>query len=237
MVAVNYFRAKTRPPFVLFSPMRQAALLVLVAVLLLGCATVPEGAYFPDRSPRTTAVANTLHRAAQATGEDPAHYSFALIKTQQISAFSGDEEGVFYFSDRLASLSKPHLDALIAREVAHDVLGHAGQRKALSIGITGTFTVLGFFVPGLSVADWFVNPLIVRAFSREQEIAADVRAIEILRAMGHEHPRRTLVNALREVERVNGVTATGLLATFPPLEDRLAAIGPVEPATELVRKK
>lgn len=217
--------------------MRQAALLVLVAVLLLGCATVPEGAYFPDRSPRTTAVANTLHRAAQATGEDPAHYSFALIKTQQISAFSGEEAAVFYFSDRLAALPAPHLDALIAREVAHEVLGHAGQRKALSIGLTGTFTVLGLLVPGLSVADWIVNPLIVRAFSRDQEISADVRAIEILRAMGHEHPRRTLVNALREVEVINGTAPTGWLATFPPIEDRLAAIGPVEPVAELARKK
>lgn len=216
--------------------MRRVALLALV-VLLVGCASVPDGAYYPDRSPRTTAVANALHRAAKAAGDDPVRYSFALIRTQQVSAFSGEEDAVFYFSDRLASLAPPHLDALVAREVAHEVLGHAGQRKALSIGLTGTFTVLGLIVPGLSVADWFVNPLIVRAFSREQEISADVRAIEILRAMGHEHPRRTLVNALREVEAVNGTAPTGWLATFPPLEDRLAAIGPVEPVKELARKK
>ena len=217
--------------------MRRLALLALLVLLLAGCATVPDGAYFPDRSPRTTALANALYRAAQAAGDDPARYSFALIKTRQISAFSGEEDAVFYFSDRLAALPAPHMDALVAREVAHEVLGHAGQRKALSIGITGTFTVLGFFVPGLSVADWLVNPLIVRAFSREQEISADVRAIEILRSMGHELPRRTLVNALREVEAVNGVAPTGLLATFPPLADRLAAIGPVEAVTEIAQKK
>src|SRR5207237_8661199 len=134
---------------------------------------------------------------------------------------SGEEDAVFYCSDRLAVLPAPHRDALVAREVAHEVLGHAGQRRALSIGITGTFTVLGLFVPGLSVADWVVNPLIVRAFSRDQEISADIRSIEILRAMGHEMPRRTLTNALREVEAVNGVEPTGLMATFPPLADRL----------------
>jgi Zn-dependent protease with chaperone function len=218
--------------------MRRAAFLVLLVVGLAGCATIPDGAYFPDRSPRTTAVANSLYRAAQAAGDDPARYSFALIKTQQISAFSsGDDDAVFYFSDRLAALPAPHLDALVAREVAHEVLGHAGQRRALSIGITGTFTVLGLFVPGLSVVDWVVNPLVVRAFSRDQEISADVRAIEILRSMGHEMPRRTLTNALREVDAINGVAPTGLLATFPPLADRLAAIGPVEAAAEVAQKK
>jgi len=217
--------------------MRRVALLALLVVVLTGCATVPDGAYFPDRSPRATAVANSLYRAARAAGDDPARYSFALIKTRRISAFSGEEDAVFYFSDRLAALPAPHLDALVAREVAHEVLGHAGQRKALSIGLTGTFTVLGLLVPGLNVADWFVNPLIVRAFSREQEISADLRAIEILRAMGHELPRRTLANALLEVAAINGAAPTGLLATFPPLADRLAAIGPVEPATEVTHKK
>jgi Zn-dependent protease with chaperone function len=216
--------------------MRGLAILLLV-VALAGCATVPDGAYFPDRSPRATGVATSLYRAAQAAGDDPARYSFALIKTRQVSAFSGEEDAVFYFSDGLAALAAPHLDALVAREVAHEVLGHAGQRKALSIGITGTFTVLGLFVPGLTVADWFVNPLIVRAFSREQAIAADLRAIEILRAMGHEAPRRTLVNALREVEAINGAAPTGWLATFPPLADRLAAIGAVEPGTDVARTK
>jgi len=206
--------------------MRRVACLILLVVGLAGCATIPDGAYFPDRSPRTTAVANSLYRAAQAAGDNPARYSFALIKTQQISAFSsGADDAVFFFSDRLA------------REVAHEVLGHAGQRRALSIGITGTFTVLGLFVPGLSVVDWVVNPLVVRAFSRDQEISADVRAIEILRSMGHEMPRRTLANALREVEVINGVAPTGLLATFPPLVDRLAAIGPVEVAAEVAQQK
>ena len=217
--------------------MRRVAFLALVVVVLAGCATVPNGAYFPEPSTRTTAVANSLYRAAQAAGDDPTRYSFALIKTRQVSAFSGEDDAVFYFSDRLATLPAPHLDALVAREVAHEVLGHAGQRRALSIGITGTFTVLGLFVPGLSVADWVVNPLIVRAFSRDQEISADVRAIEILRSMGHEMPRRILVNALREVEAINGAAPTGLLATFPPLADRLAAIGPVEAAAEVAQKK
>jgi Zn-dependent protease with chaperone function len=92
-------------------------------------------------------------------------------------------------------------------------------------------------VPGLSLADWVVNPLIVRAFTRDQVIAADVRAIEIIRAMGHELPRRTLAAALQAEQATNGTSPGGLLATVPPLADRLAAIGPLEAHEELARTK
>jgi Zn-dependent protease with chaperone function len=220
--------------------MRRLVLLAVVVVLLSGCALmprIPDGAYFPEPSDRTTVVANTLYRAAKAAGDDPAKYSFALVKSPDVSAFSGDDDAVFYFSDGLAALPGPHLDAMIAREVAHEVLGHAGQRRAISLGISGTFTVLGFIVPGLSLADWVVNPLVIRVFSREQEIAADRRAIEILRSMGHELPRRTLAAALRSVEAVSGGRSGGILSAFPAIEDRLAAIGPIEPTAELAQQQ
>jgi Zn-dependent protease with chaperone function len=117
------------------------------------------------------------------------------------------------------------------------VLGHAGYRRALSMGITGTFTILGLIIPGLSMADWVVNPLIVRAFTRDQVVAADLRSIEIIREMGHEQPRRTLAAALHAVKATNGASPGGLLATVPPLDDRLAAIGPLELLAGLAQKK
>jgi len=217
--------------------MSRVAVLLLLVALVAGCATAPDGAYFPEPSTRTSGVANALYRAAKAAGDDPARYSFALIRSRDISAFSGEEDATFYFSDGLAALSPAHVDALVAREVAHEVLGHAGHRRALSLGITGTFTVLGLIVPGLSMADWVLNPLIVRAFTRDQVIAADLRSIEIIRAMGHESPRRTLAAALHAVEATNGASPGGLLATVPPLDDRLAAIGPLETIADLAQQK
>lgn len=210
---------------------------MLLVAILAGCATIPDGAYFPPPSARTTALQTSLYRAAEAAGDDPRRYSFALIESREISAFNGEEDGVLYFSEGLAALPPAPMDALVAREVAHEVLGHAGQRRAVQIGVTGTFTVLGIIVPGLSLANWVVNPLIVRAFTREQVIAADLRAIEIIRSMGHEQPRRTLVSALHLVEATNSPRRGGWLATTPPLVDRLAAIGPAEPLAELARRK
>ncbi len=83
------------------------------------------------------------------------------------------------------------LQAVIAHEVAHEVLDHVGTRWRMAVGMTGGFSAAGFIVPGVGLLDFMVNPLVVRAFSRKQELAADQRAVEIQRGMGDPTPRRT----------------------------------------------
>src|SRR5437899_344543 len=181
--------------------MRRPLALLLLVAFTSGCALLPSRppdlAYFPSpRKPGTIQIAHTLYRAAEAAGDDPGRYTFALIQSGAVTAFAA-EDATFYFSDGLARQPQRHVDALVAQKVAHEVLGHAGQRRILSLSISGGFALLGFFWYGLGLADFVVNPLIVRAFSREQQLSADQRAIEILRDMGHAAPRRTLAEALR----------------------------------------
>ena len=217
---------------------RGFAVLVLVG-LLGGCAWLPShprGAYYPlPGEPDTVALSTTLYRAAQAAGDDPARYSFALVKTSQVAAYAADE-AVFYFSEPLAKLPRRHVDALVAQKVAHEVLEHAGKRRTLSLSVTAGFAVLGIAMPGLGLLDFLVNPLVVRAFTRDQALDADQRALEILRGMGHEAPRRALVAALRAAGAVNGPVKGGLLATEPDLDDRLARLEPLESAGELAAR-
>jgi len=216
--------------------MRRALALLLLVIFSTGCAlippTPPDFAYYPSpREPRTIKISHALYRAAEAAGDDPARYSFALIQSSAVTAFAA-EEATFYFSEGLARQPQRHVDALVAQKVAHEVLGHAGQRRALSLSITAGFALLGFFWPGLGLADFVVNPIVVRAFSREQQLSADQMAIEILRAMGHPSPRRVLAEALRAAAEVNPPAARffeqRLLAREPELDDRLAALEPLE---------
>jgi Zn-dependent protease with chaperone function len=193
-----------------------------------GCAGLDERAYYPAAGPETRAIAETLYRAVQAAGDDLTRYSFALLATRDVATYSADD-ATFYVTEGLARQPAGVMDAMLARQVAHEVLGHAGQRRALSWSLKAGFTVLGFVVPGAGLLDLALNPLIVRAFTRDQVIAADLRAVEILRSMGHRTPQRTLVAALRVAHAINGTPAGGWLATEPTLEDRLAALGPLEP--------
>jgi|SRR5262245_45373292 len=213
--------------------MRWLGVLGVVMLATSACALlpppVPDGAYFPDtKEPRTKRLSETLYRAAVAAGDDPAHYSFAMLQTTKVIAVT-HEEGIFYFSEGLADQNPEHVDALVAHEVAHEVLGHVGKRRTLSLGVSGGFAVVGFVVPGFGLLDFLVNPIIVRAFTRDQSLDADQKTLEILLAMGYATPRRTLTAALKAAGAINGSSEdTPLMATEPDLEDRLAALEPLE---------
>ena len=225
--------------------MLRSLALLLALTLTTGCALIPPShpdlAYYPSpRDPGTTKISRTLYRAAQAAGDDPDRYSFALIETPAVTSFAGDH-ATFYFSDGLARLSQRHVDALVAQKVAHEVLGHVGKRRTLSMSITAGFAVLGLFMPGFGLADFIVNPLVVRAYSREQELTADQRTLEILRDMGHSAPRWTLAGALRAAAAANPPPSPffeqRILAREPDLEDRLAALEPLEPSAFVAVRK
>jgi Zn-dependent protease with chaperone function len=176
-------------------------------------------------------MAATLHRAALAAGDDPERYSFAFVKSRTAAAYS-DEEATFYMTDGLMRLDRTVIDAVVAHEVAHEVLGHVGARRTLSLSLSAGFGAVGILAPGVGLLDFVMNPLVVRAYSRRQELEADQKAVEILRAMGYGTPRRTLAEALRAVDAhvpKEKEQPGGLLATHPTLAERLAALEPLEP--------
>lgn len=225
--------------------MRRAIAVLLLAALTAGCALIPashpDGAYYPPpRDPGAIKISRTLYRAAQAAGDNPDHYSFGLIQTSAVTSFAG-EGATFYFSDGLVRLPQRHVDALVAQKVAHEVLGHTGKRKTLSLAITAGFAVMGLFWPGVGLADFVVNPVVIRAYSREQELEADQRTIEILRDMGHAAPRGALAGALRAAAAANPPVSPfveqRILAREPDLGDRLAALEPLEPAAFVAVRK
>ena len=207
--------------------------LLLGLSLMTGCAGLPSGTYYPDpRDSNTTRVATTLYRAASAAGDDPKRYSFAFLRTQHPVAYT-DEDATFYVSDGLAAMPMPVLEAIIAQAVAHEVLDHVGTRRRMSAGMTGGFSLAGLFFPGVGMLDFMVNPLVVRAFSRQQELDADRRAVEILRTMGDPTPRRSLAAALRAMDDAPVKSQEGrggALDTRPTLRARLDALEPLEPA-------
>jgi Zn-dependent protease with chaperone function len=212
--------------------MLRRAVIVALALACAACASFPDRAYYPDPARADTmALSKALWRAARAAGDDPRQYSFAMIHTQDVSAYTADD-AVFYFSEGLARQPARVMEALIAHEVAHELLGHAGRRRVLSLSLSAGFTVLGIAVPGAGLLDLLVNPLIVRAYTRDQETAADLKAVEVLRSMGDETPRRTLAEALTAAAKVNGTPRGGIFASEPDLADRLSAIEPLEGAAE-----
>lgn len=212
----------------------------MVGVILAGCTAAPKGAYYPaPTDPATARVAGVLHRAVIAAGDEPDRYTFAFVQSPT-AVVASDEDLTLYVTDGLARQPMPMLEAAIAHEVAHEVLGHVGTRRALSISITAGFTVLGLLFPGTGLIDFIANPIAVRAFTRRQELEADQKAVEILRAMGHARPRRSLADALRALDAVSvrrKEDAPGPLSVHPALQDRLDALEPLEAAAPAVARQ
>ena len=209
-----------------------ALIALAVAALAGGCAAVPRGAYFPSPGdPDTLRVARTLYRAAVAAGDVPDRYSFAFVTTP-VAAVHSDEDGTFYVTEGLLRQPARVIDAAVAQEVAHEVLGHAGTQRKLSLTISAGFTAVGMLMPGVGLVDFLANPLAVRAFSRRQTLDADQKAVAILRGMGHAAPRRALAEALQVLDTVSPrpkEELDGWLARHPPLQERLDALEPLEP--------
>src|SRR5262245_24947256 len=139
---------------------RSLALLVGLAVLATGCALIPPShpdlAYYPaPPAPGTLTFPLTLHRAVQSAEHGPARYSFGMIQTTTVTTFAAPD-ATFYFSDGLARLPQRHVDALVAQQVAHEILGHAGKRRTLSVALTAGFAVMGLFMPGVGLTDFLV---------------------------------------------------------------------------------
>src|ERR671937_1850043 len=130
---------------------RRAWWLALLLLATGACASVPDRAYYPDPAARETRVlAEALWRAAKAASDDPGDYSFAMIRSNHVGAYTV-EDATFYFTQGLARQPATVVDALVAHEVAHELLGHIGQRRALALSLGASFTVLGFVVPGASL--------------------------------------------------------------------------------------
>src|SRR6185295_2218598 len=124
------------PHRVRVSPRHPPSLAPAAGLLLSACATTPEGTYYASPTdPTTVRMSGILHRAAIAGGDDPTRYGFAFIKSPTAAAYS-DEDATFYFTDGLMRQPAGIIEAVVAHEVAHEVLGHVGTRRKLSLSLT-----------------------------------------------------------------------------------------------------
>lgn len=105
---------------------------------------------------------------------------------------------------------------VLAHELAHIHLGHAGDRARLNAlaGLLGSTNLVVGMVSRL---------LLDRAYSREQEFEADEKAVELCKRAGYAASAGAVfLERLRDLDRGTGVGH--LLDTHPPLGERVAFV-------------
>ena len=123
-----------------------------------------------------------------AGAKDREKWKLGIIDSPIINAYSGGR-GIFYLTEGFMTLIPKLQTALFAHEVAHEVLGHAGQSVALKATLSAIVRMDGRSAEAenkparanLSPRTVKINTaLIVRKFRRTKELEADRKAACIL---------------------------------------------------------
>jgi Zn-dependent protease with chaperone function len=169
-------------------------LLYLWIVALTGC-TIQTKVVRPDwQNPDHLRVGSQVVSLLRSVDRDPRQCKVSFVETEKLNAVSLGN-CTFGFTTGLISTGDERLiRGVAAHEVAHEVLGHAGKRKAAAASEQAIRTALSFIpsVRGLvaTSAVLVAGMLALPAYSRSQEAEADEKAVEILQAVGETPTQR-----------------------------------------------
>jgi len=131
--------------------------------------------------------------------------------------------GEFYVTTGLLQKANDvQLAGVLAHELAHDDLGHVAKAQALGAGLNIGMVILDQIVPGSGALTPIAGGLIARAYSRNEEYAADRHGVDILKRVGY--PAETMMNTLTWLTRIEGTDGGGFFATHPATADRIEAL-------------
>jgi len=191
----------------------------------------PEGPRMraPDiTDPDDLRLVQPLVRAAEAAGLDLDEVRVGIVELDIINAGSLGNH-TFLLFEGLSKLGKQHRDAVMAHEVAHDLLGHADQSKSRYRYLNRVLSVLNVVVGARSdtsdqVLSW-TGDLAFPPFEKDAEFAADAKALEILRGMGYRsNARQVMAGALRAIQEAVGDTGGGYFDSHPATSQRVSVI-------------
>jgi predicted Zn-dependent protease len=131
--------------------------------------------------------------------------------------------GEFYVTTGLLKKANDRqLAGVLAHELAHDDLGHVAKAQALGVGLNIGMVILDQIVPGSGALTPIAGNLIARAYSRNEEYAADRHGVVILTRAGY--PALTMMDTLTWLVQTEGASSGGFFATHPATADRIEAL-------------
>lgn len=175
----------------------------------------------PKKAEQLYRVMMPLLRAMDSP-KSPEEVSISVIDDQEINAANAGGGRFYVTTGLLERADEEQLRGIMAHEIAHDDLGHVAQLQLLGSGLSLGVILLEQWIPGSGSITPIAGNLIVRSYSRSEELAADRHGVEILRRAGY--PKQIIIDALSWVGRQSGQGGGGFLSTHPGIEERLEAL-------------
>jgi len=152
----------------------------------------------------------------------PDQVKVGIMDDPHINAASGGGGEFYVTTGLLQKADDLRLAGVLAHELAHDDLGHVAKAQALGVGLNIGMVILDQIVPGSGALTPIAGGLIVRAYSRNEEYAADRHGVDILKRAGY--PAQTMLNTITWLAQTEGTDSGGFFATHPATADRIEAL-------------
>jgi len=210
-----------------------------VLVLVAGC-VVPGGVPADSSSTRRPANSEVGGKVDSAQVERLRRLMIPLLQTMdhpistrqvqievvddpQINAGSAGSGQFIVTTGLLSKANDMHLESILAHEIAHDDLGHVAKAQALGAGLNVATVLLDQFFPGSGQLTPIAGNLVIRAYGRNEEYAADLHGVVLLRRI-HPDGKQMMVNTMVWLQNTTGGSGGGFFSTHPATDDRIDRI-------------
>jgi predicted Zn-dependent protease len=151
-----------------------------------------------------------------------AQVKIGITDDSHINAASGGGGAFYVTTGLLQKATDRQLVGVLAHELAHDDLGHVAKAQVLGVGLNIGMVILDQLIPGSGALTPIAGNLVARAYSRNEEYAADRHGADILKRAGY--PAATMIDTLTWLMQSEGADGGGFFATHPATADRIQAL-------------
>ncbi|MGK2905187.1 MAG: M48 family metallopeptidase [Desulfuromonadales bacterium] len=144
----------------------------------------------------------------------------SIVDDPQINAGSAGSGQFIVTTGLLRQANDVQLESILAHEIAHDDLGHVAKAQAMGQGLNIVTVLLEQYFPGSGQLAPIAGNLVIRAYGRNEEYAADQHGVVLLRRI-HPNGKEMMVNTLAWLQQTTGGSEGGFFATHPGTTDRI----------------
>lgn len=167
-----------------------------------------------------------IYKSLDLTTQDKRTAYFINDESSLNAASFGD--GVFLFWETLANLPDWAIDAILAHEIAHDLLLHSRKMRDVD-DVRSFFTeVLSLFGGAdhrteTTLQEWS-SKLTLPKYSQKQEYEADEKAVNILSICGYANSGLVFANTIKYIRNSYGDSGGGFFDYHPSTDERIQKV-------------
>lgn len=173
---------------------------------------------------RNIRIASRFFQMWSKTGISDSKPQLFIVASSEINAASLGA-GRFIFWESLADLPDWALDAIVAHEIAHDLLRHSKKAHDLQELADFFSEVIALFGHASRKSEQtlrgWISLAMLPKYSRSQEIEADTKSLELLALSGYDNPNLVLYRTFEIMLAKHGDSGGSFFDSHPSTRERM----------------